>query len=265
MFFTLSKIIWFIISPLSFIWLLIGAGLVLSRFNKTKSFGKYALTTGTILFVTLGFFPIGYNLQSYLEHEATQIHADNINPQDYAGIVILGGCMDAHLSHIYNTAIINGSCERILDGIKLHKKFPELPMIYSGGSGSVHNQSQKGADAAKRLMQDMGVNTQNIRFERASKNTYENMLLSKNMTKKDNQKPWLLITSALHMPRASRVFCHGGWNIQPYPVDYNTRKERVWNTISPLHNFQYLTQATKEIVGIVAYGVTGKLSMNACA
>ena len=265
MFFTLSKIIWFLISPLSFLWLALGIGGVLAQFKKTKRVGKRLLKTSLILFIALGILPIGYNLQVLFEHESPQIHIDSIKEGDIGGIIILGGCMDAKLTDTYNMPTINGSCERIIEGVKLHNAFPTLPIIYTGGSGSISNQKYKGAVAAKHLMADMGIDTQEIIFEQQSRNTYENMTLSKALAPNHTQKPWLLVTSALHMPRASRVFCEGGWPIIPYPVDFNTGNNLELKLANPSYNYYYLDRVIKETLGIIAYGVTNKLSMNACA
>jgi uncharacterized SAM-binding protein YcdF (DUF218 family) len=44
-------------------------------------------------------------------------------------------------------------------------------------------------------------------------------------------RPWLLVTSAWHMPRALATFCAAGWNVTPYPVDYRTGIRTPWTEI----------------------------------
>jgi len=263
MFFTLSKIIWIFISPLTFLCLLIGAGIMMSFFKATKKKSSITIKFAIILLFAFSVLPIGYNLQVFLEHQTVKPRISNTD--NYGGIIILGGCMNAGLSHIYKTPMINGSCERILDGIKLHKQFPDLPFIYSGGSGSIRNQRYKGADAAKHLIENLDVDTTGMIFERNSRNTYENMALSHALLNNEQlNKPWLLVTSASHMPRASRVFCQGGWDITPYPTDYQTDGHYRLKFASPLYNFMLLESTLKEIIGITAYGISGKLSLKAC-
>jgi uncharacterized SAM-binding protein YcdF (DUF218 family) len=36
---------------------------------------------------------------------------------------------------------------------------------------------------------------------------------------------WILVTSALHMPRAVGLFRKLGWKIIPFPVDYHSEKK----------------------------------------
>jgi uncharacterized SAM-binding protein YcdF (DUF218 family) len=51
--------------------------------------------------------------------------------------------------------------------------------------------------------------------------TSENTVLAAAMPGVDKSRPWLLVTSAWHMPRALATFRAGGWSVTPYPVDYH--------------------------------------------
>lgn len=262
MFFILSKIIWWLLSPLTLILLALAFGLFLSRIQKSQKFGKKLVKTGVFAFIILSILPIGYNIQVFLETDSPQAQISQLDIDEYEGVIVLGGCMDASLSRLYDQPHINGSCERLIQGLSIHNKHPQLKFVYTGGSGSVTNQKDKGATAAKQLVDSLGINSKDIIFEDQSRNTYENMKFSTQY--KQTDKKWILITSASHMPRSSRVFCEGGWDITPYPTDYNTTGNFTFALESPLYNFNRLNTALKEIVGIIAYGVTGKLSMNAC-
>ncbi len=50
----------------------------------------------------------------------------------------------------------------------------------------------------------------------------------------------------------------------PYPVDYKTEGEYKFKLSSPLYNYTLLKSTTKELLGILAYGITRKLSLKAC-
>ena len=67
-----------------------------------------------------------------------------------------------------------------------------------------------------------------VLYEDASRNTYENALLSARLSGVDNRQPWLLLTSAFHMPRAMGVFSQTGWNVTPWPVDYRMTPHDSW-------------------------------------
>ena len=73
----------------------------------------------------------------------------------------------------------------------------------------------------------------------------------------DHKKPWLLLTSAFHMPRAMGVFSRTGWNATPWPVDYRATAHDSWFDFS-LHDGPQLWElALHEWLGFYAYRVTG--------
>ncbi len=214
MFFMLSKIVWALISPLTFICVVLGIGGFLRFFDKTKSLAHGLIKHTLILFLLLSILPIGYNIQVFLERQTIQpVLTDS---PDYGGIIVLGGCMNAGLSHFYQMPHINGSCERLLEGITLHKHFPDLPFIYSGGSGHLINQDYRGADAAKRVMENLGVETESLIFERNSRNTYENMDLSLKLLGSPPEKPWILVT--FRLPHASCLSCILSGGVECYAL-----------------------------------------------
>ena len=71
--------------------------------------------------------------------------------------------------------------------------------------------------------------------------------------------PWVLITSAFHMPRAMATFCAAGWrDLVPYPTDY--RGGFFWREIGWdfSENLEELNIGIKEWVGLLAYRLTGR-------
>jgi uncharacterized SAM-binding protein YcdF (DUF218 family) len=73
---------------------------------------------------------------------------------------------------------------------------------------------------------------------------------------------WLLVTSAVHMPRAIGVFRKAGFDIEAYPVDWRTRG---WSDAA--EPFDQLSSglartdaATHEWVGLIAYWLSGRSS-----
>ena len=75
----------------------------------------------------------------------------------------------------------------------------------------------------------------------------------------DSSRRWLLVTSALHMPRSMAVFGKLGWNVAPMPVDYQTgRTIPLWHYSISRGAADWQT-AMHEILGLVAYWATGRL------
>ena len=75
------------------------------------------------------------------------------------------------------------------------------------------------------------MDTQRIIFENTSRNTYENILFSKDIVNPTKNENWLLITSAFHMKRAILVGKRHEWNFIPYAVDFKTSKKLNLNLV----------------------------------
>ena len=68
----------------------------------------------------------------------------------------------------------------------------------------------------------------------------------------------MLVTSALHMPRALGAFRAAGWPVLPWPVGYKTRRHG-WRWVeSPAERIGLLESALHEWVGLLAYRALGR-------
>jgi uncharacterized SAM-binding protein YcdF (DUF218 family) len=70
-----------------------------------------------------------------------------------------------------------------------------------------------------------------------------------------NGETWLLVTSALHMPRAVGSFRAAGWRVIPYPTGY--RGSGNWRNAGLRFNLagglSSLEQASQEWIGLIVY------------
>lgn len=143
-------------------------------------------------------------------------------PDSVAGIVVLGGALDPVVSAARDQVAANGAVERVTTLVTLGRRYPQARLIFSGGSGSLTTQELKEAPVAKRFLDELGFDTARVMFEDQSRNTWENAVLSKQAMNPQVGETWLLVTSALHMPRSVGAFRAAGWSVLPYPVDYLT-------------------------------------------
>jgi len=177
----------------------------------------------------------------------------------YSGIILLAGAERPHLSTIHHQAILSGDSERLIETAKLARIFPDLPIIHTGGGGSPGEWHEN--DVAKRFFQDAGLPLSRIFFEGKAYNTYSNAVESRKFTNENQNHPWLLVTSAYHMPRAVGAFRKVGINIQPYPVGYKTNlKYRSLSRPELGRKLRLLDLAFHEWLGMVAYYMTGRSS-----
>jgi len=113
----------------------------------------------------------------------------------------------------------------LVESITLIKKYKEAKVIFTGCSGSINKPKMDHARIAKQFFMQMGLDTDKIIFENKSRNTYENVLYSKNIAKPKKNEKWIVITSAFHMNRAIFIGEKNDWTLIPYAVDFTHPKK----------------------------------------
>ena len=117
----------------------------------------------------------------------------------------------------------------------------------------MHTTGEAEAVQAEAFFTSVGVPAQRMQFEGSSRTTYENASYTARLPGVDKTRPWLLVTSAWHMPRALAVFNAAGWNVSPYPVDYRTGTQTPWFEYSLAQSTLRWQLALHEWVGWLAY------------
>ena len=252
-FFVAAKLVWALLRPATWLFLLFAAAWGALRTGRTE-LARRLLGLGTAGFLLIAIFPLGDLVLAPLEGRFPPA-PEMAEP---AGIIILGGAEDGVLSAEHGRPMVNDSAERFLDGIALARRYPEIPVILSGGSGRLRG-GPDGASIAARLFASAGIAPERLIEERRSRNTAENAARSRPLAEAAGQGPWVLVTSAFHMPRAVGSFCAAGWgNVVPWPTDYRAGAfvARIgWN---PGGHLGALTTGAKEWVGLTAYRLTGR-------
>jgi uncharacterized SAM-binding protein YcdF (DUF218 family) len=179
--------------------------------------------------------------------------------QKYAGVVLLGGALEpAYVWQGHGQAALNDAAERMTVPIALLQQYPHLRLLFTGGDGELFAQGPTEADRAKIFFDSMGVSPQRIAYESASHTTYENAILTAVVPGVDPAQPWLLLTSASHMPRAMATFRKAGWNVTPYPVDFRTGTHTPWTQYSLALSAAKWHLALHEMAGLLAYRLVGR-------
>jgi uncharacterized SAM-binding protein YcdF (DUF218 family) len=83
-------------------------------------------------------------------------------------------------------------------------------------------------------------------------------MLSRSLVPDGGKGNWILVTSALHMPRSVGVFRKAGWNVIPWPVNYLTGAEPSWASEDvPIARLYFMTRTVHELVGLIYYRARG--------
>jgi uncharacterized SAM-binding protein YcdF (DUF218 family) len=201
--------------PISLAFLI--AGLALLYLNKRKAaLLGFGLGIGVLLFFGYGIF----TKQSlyHLERCYVPLVVDQINPkirQQLRYVIVLGS---GHISDpsLPTTAQIGGSSlYRLIEGIRICRLLPESKLVISGGTSPwdpVAN-AKVVSDVALRI----GIAPEKIIIETQPKDTYEEAEVLKDLLGK---QPFVLVTSAVHMKRAMKIFITFGMQPLPAPTDF---------------------------------------------
>lgn len=254
--FVLSKIVWLVLNPANLFafFLVVGTILLFTRFRRM---GRLFVTGAVGVFLLLGVIPVGFWLTSNLEN---RFLVNPPIPANIAGIVTLGGTINQYITAARGQPSLTAGGERLTEFVHLARRFPDARLVFSGGSGALIDTTLKEAEVARVFFNQMGLSDRDIIYEDRARNTYENALFSKERVGDDaSRRKWVLITSAVHMPRAMGVFRQTGWNVMAYPVDYLTDGRGGFKMqFRPLRGLGSLNSALREWIGLVVYRVLGR-------
>jgi uncharacterized SAM-binding protein YcdF (DUF218 family) len=254
--FIAAKLLVFATQPLAWVVLLMLAALLGAHLKRRwgPRFGWAAL----LVLLLQGWEPLPDALIRQLEARHPELAA-NAPLGGFAGVIVLGGALEpAYVWQGHNQPALNDAAERMTAALPLLQQAPGLRLLFTGGDGGLIPGKMTEADRAAQFYTQMGVAPERLLMESASRTTYENAVFSARLTGVDTQKPWLLLTSAWHMPRAMASFQKAGWNVTPYSVDYRS------GSSTPLTEYSLAEGARKwhlvlhELVGLLVYRLAGQ-------
>lgn len=256
MFYFVSKIVWFFLTPSNALVTLVLLGLFLMRTKRAALGGRLAAVGGVGLLVA-GISPLGNALILPLE-ERFPTYSDTGEP--IAGFVVLGGTYDTEVTNERGQLALNETGERIVALGDLARRFPAARIIYAGGGSEFTPDTTPEAMLVQNTIAAVGVDPARIAYDRQSLNTYQNAVYAKKIARPQAGERWLVVTSAFHMPRTMGVFRKAGFEVIPFPVDFRTAGDQAL-----LRPFAFVGEglrrtdiATKEWVGLLSYYLSGK-------
>jgi uncharacterized SAM-binding protein YcdF (DUF218 family) len=255
MFFVVSKLAAFVEQPLNWVLALLVISWVLRKGRPATA--RLAARAAVLLFLLIGVTFAPLTLLRWLEDR----HPPTTTPiESFHGLVVLGGSTEAGNKMLERGQVpLNDSVERLTEALRLMRHHPRLVIVYTGFSGALSHTGASEAAVAARFFTEQGGDVSRVIYEDRSRNTHENAAFSMQLPQVDHRRPWLLITSAVHMPRSLAVFRKLGWNVEPYAVDYKTTAStRYWSYSIASGAFQW-EAVLHELFGLLAYKATGRL------
>ncbi|WP_062010966.1 YdcF family protein [Aureimonas sp. AU4] len=255
MFFAISKIGWYLVQPLVIILLFLGAGL-LFWFLRMPRTGATLLVSASVILLVISVSPLGILMMSVLENRFPRPDL----PERITGIVVLGGSFDTKIARTRNLPELNEAADRVTTVLTLARRYPEARVIFTGGSAAMLEEDIAETDIAREIFPDLGLEPSRLELEDQARNTEENARYSRAMAHPKPGDTWLLVTSAYHMPRAVGCFRQAGFEVLPYPTDYQTPggSAAFSPSTATIRNLEKVHFAIREYLGLAAYRLTGK-------
>jgi uncharacterized SAM-binding protein YcdF (DUF218 family) len=248
--FAASKILWVVAAPGNLLLLLLMFGVARLAVSRGRR-GSGAVLLAALCMLITATLPVAAWLAAPLEDRFPAVATP---PERVDGIILLGGAVDARLSKERGQVALNEAAERITETVALARRYPQARVLITGGDGSLVPNGLTEAEPTRDLLIALGVEPERLVIESAARNTWENAVLSYGLAQPRPEEIWLLVTTAMHMPRAVGCFRHAGWSVVPYPVDYRTRPSGAFvvNFAFPA-GLALLNLVVQEWDGLIAY------------
>ena len=196
--FILKKALSAVVMPLP-IGLILGAIGLWYLYREHHTRAKIFLTISLLWIATISYTPFTNTLLEPLE---TSYKVLKPIPKETQYILLLGGDKES----------------RSWEALRLYHKIPNAKIITSGYApfgGKIPS-----AVATANFLQKVGVKKEDIIMQTKPRTTEEEAIEIKNRL---GEKPFILVTSAYHMPRAIKLFKKHGLNPIPAPTDFKIK------------------------------------------
>jgi len=251
-----SKILSSFSDPVSVTLLLAIAALVGWR-NRSRSFALLFLLT--ILLGSLSWPPVAVLLIGTLEDQYRDEGIAAVAPAQ--AIVVLGGSLKMP-SGEHSASGLGETSDRLLVAFRLYRAGKAPLVVCSGGNNPLLGgfTARPEGEGMCGLLEEWGVPKDALVVEGASINTRENAVESRSLLAERGIVRIVLVTSAVHMPRAAAAFEKVGFEVEPAPADFRAG----WGKLPSI--FRWMPSPTSlvdssavlhEWIGLWAYRLRG--------
>lgn len=235
--------------PLTIFWIILLTGIVLFLLKRKRT----GLITGVFSIIWLAMISLPFLPQQLawsLEKRFPPLfEPPKIPTNDTVYILVLGGGLMENVNLPPNDQLSLSSACRLLEGMRLHRLLSGSRMVFSG---ITRDHKYNHATVMRQSALSMGVEDKEISLLPNSVNTQEEAL---DYTKSYGTRSTLvLVTDAIHMPRAMLLFQKTGQSPIPAPTNHLVKSDRK-NGISDwgpsASNIAMMEYAMHELVGLV--------------
>lgn len=229
--------------------------------------GRRRLGLGVGLLVVLGLWvvatPLVATALAYpLERRFPAVLAEQAPQAD--AIVLLGGGLSGARPPVRPSFNLRGGADRVWHAAALFKAGKASWLLVAGGNQPGTEGVEVEAEAMRSMLLTLGVPAAAIRMEGLSRSTAENARQSLGLIRAVGAKRVLLVTSAMHMPRALRIFeaelSGSGVTLLPASTDVKALPDSLhplgrW--LPDADSLRTSTAALKEYLGLAVMELRG--------
>ena len=238
----LHKILPLIVSPLFLFLFIIFCGITIKS--------RKIIIIGTLILIVFSLPIISFKLNKYLEKDYSIEEVSNIKEAD--AIIVLSGMISTIKIGDKLKYEFGGAVDRILSGMDLFRNNKAPLLILTRGHQPWKYGIPEG-EFLKKFAIKYGVPNENILLTDNVSNTEEEAKSVKNILKIDSPKI-ILVTSAFHMYRASKIFKAENFDIIPFAVDFqNSRKITIIDFIPSASALNGTSYFLREMIGRLYY------------
>ncbi len=261
---SLKKFLASFFSPLSLCIEIIACGLLILCFSRKQYIGKVLVVLGFILLVTSGYEGISGRIIRTLESQYPPINLSQVVPpggpantqESVKWIVVLASGIAGDATLPYQLRVSHHSRVRLMEGIRLHRRLPGSKIILTGGTGF---EGSPEATTMSRVAEELGVSRADMVLEVESRDTKDHPLYVRDIV---HDEPFILVTSAFHMPRAVKLFEKQGLFPIPAPTGQWIPPVQFWSVVNffPSSSGVRLAElAYHEYMGLLEAWVQGQI------
>lgn len=183
-------------------------------------------------------------------------------PSDVTRIILLSGSERPAASDAHREPQLGAHASRYVAALRLAARFPGARFVYTGGSRTAPDKGPLGTQSAvaAEILRSIGLEPSRVVFESESRDSCDHARNVRALVEPKPEDHWVVVTSAMHMPRVMACFRAAGWpDVIPYPTDFKVVLGSPGaGTVRMANNLALFDEAVHEWAGLVFYRLSGR-------
>jgi uncharacterized SAM-binding protein YcdF (DUF218 family) len=250
--FLLKKILGALLMPIPVMLLLLLWALLLMLKRKTRWLGYLVVLLVTIMLFVCSYAPLTSPVLNSFENTYPPYQQPQ-EPVDY--IVVLGSWHQSARHQPVTSEIKPSGIVRLAEGIRIYYLNPGSKLVFTGYHG-IDDDPVSYPDKLRELALALHIPSEDILIFDGPRDTSEEAQL---IARVFSQKKLVLVTTAMHMPRALGLFRGQGLDPIPAPTEHFGKPQTRWWSFPQVENLESTSYWVHEQLGILWAELLGQI------